>query len=40
MAGVLYGRGCRHVIETIFEWVEIITEYVIYVLKWVFWVID
>jgi hypothetical protein len=31
---------CHDVIETIFEWVEIITEYVIYVLKWVCWVID
>ena len=31
---------CHDVIETIFEWVEIITEYIIYVLKWVCWVID
>jgi len=31
---------CEEVIETIFEWIEIITEYVIYILKWVCWVID
>ena len=31
---------CEEVIETIFEWIEIITEYIIYILKWVCWVID
>jgi hypothetical protein len=31
---------CREVIQRIIDWIEIIFEYVIYVLKWVCWVID
>ena len=31
---------CHDVIETIFEWVEIVVEYIVYVLKWVCWAID
>ena len=31
---------CHNVIETIFEWIEILVEYVVYVLKWVCWAID
>lgn len=31
---------CREVIERIIAWIEILVEYVIYILKWVCWVID
>lgn len=31
---------CHDVIETIFEWIEILVEYIIYILKWVCWVVD
>ncbi len=31
---------CHDVIETIFDWVEIVVEYIVYILKWICWVID
>jgi hypothetical protein len=31
---------CHTVIETIFEWIEIIVEYIIYILKWICWLVD
>lgn len=40
MVETVWNWVCHDVIETIFEWVEILVEYVVYVLKWICWVVD